>query len=111
MIKLKLIDHICSPQLDCSITTAILNYGQCKNFGATHLNALLEPIVRQHPFKLVIADYLAMLKSKRGFYQHSLDHRYILTVHLGIQAFYMKHYVTPVYAPWVNGLVEGSNKL
>lgn len=156
MIKLKLIDRICSPHLDCSITTAILECRQCKNFGATHLNALLEPIVRRHPFKLFVADYLAMPKSKGGFInillimdtysqfvwgfklkthgtakstiaglntiRHSFNIPETLMTDGGkhfdneeVKAWCEKHdtkrYVTPAYAPCVNGLVKGTNEL
>ncbi|KAG2743022.1 hypothetical protein P692DRAFT_20680019, partial [Suillus brevipes Sb2] len=34
MVKLQLMDHIFSPRLDRSVTTAITDCGQCKNFGA-----------------------------------------------------------------------------
>ncbi|KAG2742839.1 hypothetical protein P692DRAFT_20696003, partial [Suillus brevipes Sb2] len=33
MVKLQLMDHIYSPRLDRSITKAIADCGQCKNFG------------------------------------------------------------------------------
>ena len=40
--------------------------GKCKGFGSTHLHSLLEPITRQHPFKLMAADTLSMPKGKGG---------------------------------------------
>lgn len=156
MIKLQLIDRICSPRLDRSVTTAILECGQCKNFGATHLNSLLEPIIRRHPFELFVADYLTMPKSKGGFTNvlliidtysqfvwgfklknhgtakstvaglESIRHNFSTPETLmtdggkhfdneEVKIWCEKHdtncYVTPAYAPWINGLVEGTNKL
>lgn len=64
LIKLQLMDCVYSPRLDRSITTAILECGKCKNFGPTHLHSLLEPIVRRHPFELMVADYLSMPAGK-----------------------------------------------
>ena len=45
-IKAKLLDKITSPNMDQSITNAIMNCGKCKGFGTTHLHSLLEPITR-----------------------------------------------------------------
>ena len=44
-IKAELLDCICSPGLDHSITQAIIGCGKCKGFGTTHLHSLLEPII------------------------------------------------------------------
>ena len=66
-IKAKLLDKITSPNMDQSITKAILDCGKCKGFGTTHLHSLLEPITRRHPFELMTADTLAMPKGKGGF--------------------------------------------
>lgn len=161
MVKLQLMDQICSPRLNKSITTAMLECGQCKNFGAVHLNALLEPIVRRHPFELFMADYLSMPKSKGGFTDILLiidtysqfvwgfrlkNHRTAKSTIAGLESIHhnfstpetfmtdggkhfdneevktwcekyntkhynTKRYVTPTYTPWVNGLIEGTNKL
>lgn len=45
-IKISLLDKIHSPRLDQSIIKAIYNCACCKNFGGTHLHALLQPITR-----------------------------------------------------------------
>ena len=37
-------------------------------FGGTHLAALLEPITRQHPWELMVGDYLSMPIGKGGFH-------------------------------------------
>ena len=66
-IKAKLLDSITSPNMDQSITKAILDCGKCKGFGTTHLHSLLEPITRRHPFELMAADTLSMPKGKGGF--------------------------------------------
>ena len=66
-IKIKLLDRITSPNMDQSITKAILDCGKCKSFGTTHLHSLLQPITRRHPFELMTADTLSMPKGKGGF--------------------------------------------
>ena len=66
-IKVKLLDKITSPNMDQSITRAIMDCGKCKGFGTTHLHSLLEPITRRHPFELMAADTLSMPKGKGGF--------------------------------------------
>jgi hypothetical protein len=43
-IKISLLDKIYSPKLDQSIVKAIVDCVRCKNFGGTHLHALLQPI-------------------------------------------------------------------
>jgi hypothetical protein len=47
LIRTQLLDKIYSPLLEASITTAILECGCCKNFGSTHIHALLAPITRR----------------------------------------------------------------
>ena len=44
LIKIMLLNRIHSPKLDRSIIAAISDCAKCKNFGGTHLNALLQPI-------------------------------------------------------------------
>ena len=46
LIKIALLDHICSPKLDKSILAAIVECGYCKAFGGQHLASLLEPITQ-----------------------------------------------------------------
>jgi len=63
-----LLDRICSPRLDKSITAAIIECGQCKAFGGQHLAALLEPITCRHPWELLVGDYLSMPVGIGGFH-------------------------------------------
>jgi hypothetical protein len=67
LIKIKMLNCVCSPRLDKSITAAIVECGRCKAFGGAHLAALLEPITRRHPWELMVADYLSMPVRKGGF--------------------------------------------
>ena len=46
LVKIALLDKIHSPGLDESIVKAITDCAKCKNFGGTHLHALLQPITR-----------------------------------------------------------------
>jgi hypothetical protein len=73
MIKVQLLDRICSPALDQSIVTAITECGRCKNFGALHIHSLLEPIMRRHPFELMVGDTLSMPHGKGGYHKLSLN--------------------------------------
>lgn len=72
LIKIQLLDHICSPRLEKSITKAILDCAQCKAFGGAHTFSLFQPITRRHPLELVVADYLAVPKGKGGYMEISL---------------------------------------
>lgn len=72
LIKKQLMDRFCSPRLDKSIMTALLECGRCKAFGAAHTYSLFQPITRRHPMELVVADYLAVPKGKGGFIEISL---------------------------------------
>lgn len=67
-VKKALLDCIWSPGLDASIVKGIVNCGKCKNFGVTHIHSLLDPIIRWHPFKLLVKDYLAMPAGKGGYH-------------------------------------------
>jgi transposase InsO family protein len=71
-VKAELLDRICSPGLDRSITQAIIGCGKCKGFGTTHLHSLLEPITRRHPFELLVSDTLTMPLGKGGLKKISL---------------------------------------
>ena len=155
-IKKSLLDRIWSPGLDTSIVKGIMDCGVCKNFGSTHLHALLDPITRWHPFELLVGDYLSMPTGKGGYHtiglyldtysQHVWGFKYKTAGNTkttkdslyGIFQNYTppemfmsdggKHFdnnevrqlckewgtnthVVPAYSPWVNGLVEGTNKL
>lgn len=68
LTKLKLMDHIYSPKLNHSITNTILACSQCKKFGVTQLHKLMYPITQCHPFELLIANYLSLLKGKNRFH-------------------------------------------
>jgi transposase InsO family protein len=155
-IKITLMDRIMSPDLDLAIIRAICGCTQCKSFGPTRLNALLQPITRRHPFELLVGDYLSMPAGKGGYHtialyldtfsQHMWAFKYksagtakttvnalstISKNFVAPEAFMTdggshfnngavrelckanacKHHVTPAYSPWVNGLVEGTNKI
>ena len=43
-IRTQLLDQICSPLLDSSIAQALMECARCKNFGETHVHALLAPL-------------------------------------------------------------------
>lgn len=60
LVKKQLMDLYCSPQLDKSIMTALLECGQCKGFGVAYMYSLFQPITRRHHMELVVADYLAV---------------------------------------------------
>jgi hypothetical protein len=68
LIKIALLDKIHIPSLDQSIVKAISDCARCKNFKGTHLHALLQLITRQHPFKLLVGNYLSMPLGKGGFH-------------------------------------------
>ena len=155
-IKKSLIDRIWSPKLDASIVKSISQCGQCKNFGGTHLHALLDPITRRHPFELLVGDYLSMPIGKGGYHnvglyldtysQHLWGFKYktagstkttvgalsrIYQDFTAAEAFMSdggKHFdnkevrdvcqkwgtkthIVAAYSPWINGLVEGTNKI
>ena len=155
-VKKSLMDRIWSPNLDASIMSAITQCGHCKNFGGTHLHALLEPITRRHPFELLVGDYLSMPNGKGGYHtiglyldtysQHiwAFKHKTAGTAKTTVEALsrifqdftaaetFMtdggKHFdnnevrtvcdkwsttthIVPAYSPWINGLVEGTNKI
>jgi hypothetical protein len=155
-VKKALMDRIWCPNLDSSIVTGISQCGRCKNFGGTHLHALLDPITRRHPFELLVGDYLSMPSGKGGFHTIGL---YLDTYSQHVWAFKYKtagsakttvdalsrvfqgfvppetfmsdggkHFdnhevremcskwgttthIVPAYSPWINGLVEGTNKI
>jgi transposase InsO family protein len=155
-IKIALMDRISSPDLNLVIMRAIRSCAQCKSFGPTHLNALLQPITRRHPFELLVGDYLSMPVGKGGYHtiglyldtfsQHIWAFKYksagtakttvgalntigknfiapkaLMTdggshfdntaVREFCKANGCKHHITPAYSPWINGLVEGTNKI
>ena len=66
-IKIALTDSIWCPGLDAAILDAIKDCGHCKNFGSMHIHSLLEPIMRRHPFKLLVGDFLTMPVGHGGF--------------------------------------------
>jgi hypothetical protein len=53
-IKIALLDRIHRPGLDELIILGISTCTRRKNFGPTHLHALLQPIARRHPFELLL---------------------------------------------------------
>jgi hypothetical protein len=66
-MKLVLMDKYHSPQLDESIISAIADCAKCKGFGPANLHSLMDPVLRRHPFELVVGDYLSLLVGIRGF--------------------------------------------
>ncbi|CAK5275949.1 unnamed protein product [Mycena citricolor] len=66
-VKLALMDKYHSPGLDDSIMRAIADCAKCKGFGPANLHALMNPITRRQPFKLIVGDYLSMPDGKGGF--------------------------------------------
>ena len=155
-VKKALLDRIWSPGLDGSIIAGIKDCAHCKNFGGTHLHALLDPITRRHPFELLVGDYLSLPKGFGGYHTVGL---YLDTYSQHVWGFKLKttssgkttqdalakifhefapaevfmtdggpHFdnkavrdlcaewgtethVVSAYSPWVNGLVEGANKI
>ena len=156
LVKISLLDRIHTPGLDESIVKAITDCARCKNFGGTHLHALLQPITRRHPFELLVGDYLSMPPRKGGYHTIGL---YLDTFTQHVWGFKFKtagtgkttvkaldeiyggfapaevfmsdggkhfknnevkeccekwggrHHVVAAYSPWINGLVEGTNKI
>jgi transposase InsO family protein len=149
-------NRIWSPGLDNSIVKGITSCGVCKNFGGTHLHALLNPITRRHPLELLVGDYLSLPTGKGGYHtvglyldtysQHVFGYRYktagsakttmdslskTFNAYAPWETFMSdggrhfdnkevrelcskwgtKTHIVPAYSPWVNGLVEGTNKL
>ena len=156
LIKMALLDRIHTPNIDQSIVEAITDCPRCKNFGGTHLHALLQPITRRHPFELLVGDYLSMPPGKGGYHtvglyldtftQHVWGYKFKTagtgkTTVKSLEDIYGgfapsevfmsdggkhfknnevrqccekwggKHHVVAAYSPWVNGLVEGTNKI
>jgi hypothetical protein len=155
-VKKSLLDRIWSPGLDASIIKGIVDCGVCKNFGGAHLNSLLDPITRRHPFELLVGDYLSLPAGKGGYHtaglyldtfsQHIFGYMYksagsAKTTTDSLEKTFKtfapwetfmsdggrhfdnkevrelcgkwgtKTHIVPAYSPWVNGLVEGTNKL
>ena len=156
LVKIALLDRIHTPCLDESILKAITDCARCKNFGGTHLHALMQPITRRHPFELLVGDYLSMPQGKGGYHTVGL---YLDTFSQHVWGFKLKtagtgkttvkaldeiyggfapaevfmsdggkhfknnevkqccekwggrHHVVAAYSPWINGLVEGTNKI
>ena len=72
LIKISLLDKICSPKLDKSITSTIIECRQCKAFGGQHLAALLKLITQRHPWELLVGNYLSMPTGKGRFHTMGL---------------------------------------
>lgn len=66
-IRTQLLVKIYSPLLDMSISKAIMECRRCKNFGNTHIHALLAPITRKRPFQMIVGDYLSLPTGEGGF--------------------------------------------
>ena len=155
-VKKALLHHIWSPGLNSSIVAEIKDCGHCKNFGGTRLHALLDPITQQHPFELLVSDYLSLTKGFGSYHtvglyldmysQHvwgfklkttsngkttqdvlrKIFHKFVpaevfmtdggshfdnkavcdLCTEWGTET-----HIVSAYSPWVNSLVEGTNKI
>lgn len=155
-VKLQLLDKITRPKLDEIILEALRECSQCKNFGTTHLHALLDPITRRHPLEGVAGDYISLPTSGGGittlgvyldiysqyvwvfpyakaptgtdtvnalrhigqmfaapetFISDGGSHFNNYEVRKFCESTGTKAHVVSSYAPWINGLVEGTNKL
>jgi hypothetical protein len=155
-VKLALMDRYHSPRLDESIVSAIADCARCKGFGPTNLHSLLDPVLRRHPFELVVGDYLSLPLGNGdfktvGLYLDSFTQNvwgYMYTVagsaetteealtdicdgYLPMNTFQsdqgrhfknnriqrfcdargIKFHLVPHYSPWINGLVEGANRI
>jgi hypothetical protein len=64
---LQLLHKIISPKIDQSIMKAVMDCRRCKESRYTHLNSLLKPITRCHPFEFMVADTLSV---KRKWWYH-----------------------------------------
>lgn len=155
-VKITLMDHIWCPGMDTLVLKAIKDYPQCKNFGTTHIHSLLKPITQQHPFELLVGDYLSLPKGHSGFkilgvfldiysqhiwvflfktagsakttitaleqiFKNFVPTEVFMTdggshfknadVHAFCTNWNCTHHVVSAYSPWINGLVEGTNKI
>jgi hypothetical protein len=68
-IKLALMDKVHILGLNGLIVTASMDCACCKSFGGTHLHALLNSIMHQHPFELLVGDYLTLPEGKGRFHR------------------------------------------
>jgi transposase InsO family protein len=155
-VKLALMDKYHSPRLDESIVSAIADCAKCKGFGPANLHSLMDPVLRRHPFELVVGDYLSLPVGIGGFKnvglyldtftQHVWGFKYtvagsaettegalgdICDNYLPMDTFQsdqgrhfknkrvqqfcdargIKPHLVSSYSPWINGLVEGANRI
>jgi hypothetical protein len=72
LLKLHLHDGYFWPGMDTDCRQVALECPECKNFGPTHHNALLQPIRRSRPFSLLCGDYMSLPNGQGGFKQVGL---------------------------------------
>jgi len=72
LLKLHLHERYFWPGMDIDCRQVPLECPECKNFGPTHHNALLQPIRRSRPFSLICGDYLSLPNGHGGFKQVGL---------------------------------------
>ena len=91
--RLKLQDKWFWPGMDRDSKTAITECSRCRNFGPRHINSLLWPIKHREPFDLIwILRRLSVTPDgERRLQDDPVTHRYILKLHMGIQAKVHRH--------------------
>ncbi|QRV78980.1 Retrovirus-related Pol polyprotein from transposon opus [Ceratobasidium sp. AG-Ba] len=125
------------PELRRDVVETVTSCPRCKNFGPQLLSAHMQPITRARPFDLLVGDYVSLPTGHGGFKTVlvlvDVYSRFMFTFPLkgpgtgkftvdalskisdevrewattqGVQPL-----TTPPYAPWTNGLAEGSIKL
>lgn len=84
------------------------------------LHSLLEPITRRHPFELLVGDYLTLPKAQGyntvgvyldTFSQHIWAFKYKSTGTAKTTVNSLSQIFRNFTASWINGLVEGTNKI
>lgn len=72
ILKLHLHERYFWPGMDTDCRQVALECPECKHFGPSVHNALLQPIRRSRPFALVCGDYLSLPTGQGGFKQVGL---------------------------------------
>ncbi|QRV96890.1 Retrovirus-related Pol polyprotein from transposon opus [Ceratobasidium sp. AG-Ba] len=128
------------PRMQQHATEAVTTCPRCKNFGPRLLSALLRPITRARPFDPLVGDYVSLPEGHGGFKtvlkpstgKFTVDALTKVSDLIARPKSFMadggSHFdcdevrqwcesqgtqplMTPPYAPWANGLAEGTIKL